>query len=383
MRTLHFHLLRQVLSTLLMTVAVFTFVLLVGNALREILALVVARRIEVGDMVKAIGTLIPYVMAYVLPFGMLTAVILTFGRFSADQELVAARAGGVSLLSLAGPVVGLSLALSLLCGLFNLWVAPECRKIYKDMFFELGLKNPAALITEERFIDEIPGVVFYTRKKDGNRLEDVRLYTLEDGEILTRTAAKRGEILWDADGRHIAFRLEEATTEIRIRRDPAEESKFVGPRPTEPPPEWQPAYGRQIVTDSIDLTPLIGGRRSPRLSEMSFPELRREIARRESQGIPATPARVQAHKQLAFSFACFSFTLVGMPLAIQAHRRETSSGVAISLGLLMVYYGFLIVGEALQNREDLRPHLLMWAPNFLFQAVGMGLLWRANRGGAR
>ena len=110
-----------------------------------------------------------------MPMGMLTATLLVFGRFSADHELTAARAGGISLLSLSAPVLAIGVLMSALSGWMNLQVAPQCRVAYKTMLFEYGLENTAALLTEKGFTD----------------FPDHRVYV---GSIERRHASRRGDL---------------------------------------------------------------------------------------------------------------------------------------------------------------------------------------------
>ncbi|MEO1863141.1 MAG: LptF/LptG family permease [Verrucomicrobiia bacterium] len=362
MRTLHLYLTRETLATLLMTVLVFTFVLLLGNLFKEIAALIASGQVAPGFLLKAIGLLIPYVLVFSLPMGMLTATLLVFGRFSADHELTAARAGGISLLSLSAPVLAIGVLMSALSGWMNLQVAPQCRVAYKTMLFEYGLENTAALLTEKGFTD-FPDHRVYVGSISGDTLRDVVIYQHDEaGNLKLRMHAEEASLGVDAKTEQVMLTLRSVDG---FEFSDGKERTFVYAK-----------YGPMALGKKTEASK----QRPPKLKELGYGQLRARIAELKQQGKDPTPAQIQLHQKVALSFACIGFTLIGIPLAIRTHRRETNIGIAMALVLVTAYYGLIVLGQALEGHPGLLPHLWMWVPNFLFQGIGCVLLWKMNRG---
>jgi lipopolysaccharide export system permease protein len=386
MKTLHVYLTRQVVATLVMTVAVFTFVLLLGNGLKEILELLIRRQATLSGVAEAFLLLIPFVLVFALPMGMLTAALLVFGRFSADQELTAARSSGISLVTLITPVLGLSL---LLCGLsawINMEIAPRCRVAYKGLIEQMTVKAVNAGLPEGRAITEFKPYMIYIRKSDGTNMQDIWINSYNAENVVTNYAhAQSGRIeiingtptlrLFDV---HSLIRQPD---EMWSTADSGEIFKQfkVGPKTaTEEKTALTDMTFQQLQTELRNVEDSFG---LPPTGEMTSANLRKEMDELQQHRLDMImPLRVQINRQVAASFACFGFTLVGIPLGIRAHRRETNAGIAMALALVFVYYGFIIVGQALQTHAEFAPYIIVWLPNFLFQTVGAVMLWRANRG---
>jgi len=382
-KTLHKYLTLQVLASLALTVSVFTCVLLLGNVLKEILNLLLSGEVRIWIVFEAIGLLIPFVLVFALPIGFITATLLVFGRFSADQELTAARASGVSLLSLAAPV----LVLSLLCCGLSAWIntdlGPRSRVAYKNLLNNARGDLANVRLPEGRLVYDFPGYIFSVGKNRRGNLEDVSVYVLAKttNDATSYIRAPRGKL-----------EVQMAQNQLIVHLFDANSITLNGPQAIA-------SSAPEMVLEPISLA-AGNSAAKPRISDMTFPQLKQELHEREQlyNLLPATnsaaewraqtknidklvqQARSQMHQQIAFSFSCFAFALIGIPLGIRVHRRETNIGIAMALLLVLVYYSFVILGSSLSGRPDFAPHLIFWIPNFIFQAAGAVLLWRANRG---
>jgi len=390
-KTLHRYLVRQVVASLTVTMMVFTFVLLVANALQQLLPLLVKGQASFLMLLQAFGLLIPFVFAFALPTAMLTSTVLTFERFSGDQELTAARASGISLVSLAAPVLILSLFLCGVSAAINMYIAPSCRVAYNGLRFDMKstlanfqLPEGYTELSGEKPTD--PSYTIYARRNRKQNLQDVMVTKIEDETNSTMVIAPTGHIFVDATNQQLILILTNTTTHFS-----QSESVLFGEE-------------MKLVITNLDSAT----RGNVAITDMTFSQLREQLGKlnigaaiplktvtnaasvadpaKRKKALQKTltdltePIRIQLHKQIAFSFACFGFTLIGIPLGIRVQRRETKIGIFIALGLMAVYYAILVVGQSLASHAQYAPHLLMWVPNLIFQALGGVLLWRANRG---
>jgi lipopolysaccharide export system permease protein len=90
-------------------------------------------------------------------------------------------------------------------------------------------------------------------------------------------------------------------------------------------------------------------------------------------------SRTEINKRFSFPVACLAFALIGVPLGVTAHRRETSIGFAMGLMVAISYFLFVIIGDTLRSNPKVHPELLVWFPNVLFIVLGAYLFRRLAR----
>jgi len=105
-------------------------------------------------------------------------------------------------------------------------------------------------------------------------------------------------------------------------------------------------------------------------SEMNYEELRRYIRDLQQSGFDVVRLRVQLAKKFAFPVIALVMALLAVPFSLQAGRRGTVAGVALALGIAVVYWTVSGLFEAMGNISQLPPFLAAWSPDLIFALLG-------------
>jgi LPS export ABC transporter permease LptF len=358
---------RELLVNVLFAIFVLSLVLVVGNIFRKLLPLLVNHDVPVEYLIAFIAYVLPFSLIFTIPWGLLTAILLVFGRLSADNELIALRSNGVSIGRVCIPLAFVAIICTSICLWLNVQVAPAAQEKLRSTIFDLATRNPMALFGSDQVIDQFPGRKIYVGKKEGNKLDNIIVFEMNDDALPVRiTYARTGMLEADLENKRILMHLYDARYQQRDEKDPLDLRKIRdGINMTEGtlPISLEELYEKEKKRPS----------RSALSIEQLLDQLKSENKRERSA------SRTEINKRFSFPFSCIAFAVIGVPLGVTAHRRETSIGFAMGLIVAITYFLFVIIGDTLRATPSVHPELLVWFPNVLFGVLGIMLFRRLAR----
>src|SRR6266850_8362608 len=358
---------RELIVNVLFAIAVLSLVLVVGNIFRKLLPLLVNHDVPLEFLLTFIAYVLPFSLIFTIPWGLLTAILLVFGRLSADNELIALRANGVSVPRVCVSLWGVALACTVICLWLNVQVAPAAQEKLRSTIFDLATRNPMALFGSDQVIDQFPGRKIYVGKKEGNKLENIIVFEMDENALPIRvTYAHSGMLEADLPNRRILMHLYEARYQQRDENSPLDLHKI------------RDGINMEEGTLPISLEELYEReKKRPSRSALSIEQLLDQLKSENSRERSAS--RTEINKRFSFPFSCVAFALIGVPLGVTAHRRETSIGFAMGLIVAVSYFLFVILGDTLRGNPKVHPELLVWFPNLLFIVLGAVLFIRLSK----
>lgn len=374
---------KSVLFTCLGAVGLFAFIVIVPNVARDLLNYMLAGQLPAVLVAKLILLLVPIAIVYALPMGMLTGVLLTLGRLSADSEITAMRAAGISVFRSTRPVLFLAL-LGVAVGVyFNFESMPRARVAYESSLAAAVRANPLSFIQPKTFIRDFSGYVVYVSDKQGGVLRDLWLWELDAQGRVTRFAhAETGRIDFDEAENALILTPTHVQVETRDAKNPENVS---APQLIVSVGQWEPLR--------LPLDRFFGRAGGIRVKQewLTYSQLQAERARLAARPIPADPAAAEKaerermkleivyHDKFNTALAVLSLTLLGVPLGIKVSRRETSANFAIAVGLTLAYYLMTVAVKVLDRHPEYRPDLLLWLPNLILISFGVWLMTRIEK----
>lgn len=363
----------QVLTTGFFAVGVLSVVVVLANVFVKLLDQLMNHDAPFDLILSVIAYLLPFSLTFTIPWGFLTAVLLVFGKMSAENELIALRSSGVSIPRVSALVFVVGLFCVATCLWINLIVAPQAQVKMKDSLYNIAVSNPMALFGSDKVIDQFPGKKIYVERNEGAKLFNLLVYEMNDDNVPMKVVHARTGLL-ETDPANKQLLLHIYNVRYEERDDDAPDALE----------RMRHGITVQEMTLPISLQELYEKnkkRKGP--SAMTVHELMDRLdAQQESpekQASMRLNTLTEINKRYSFSLASLAFTLIGIPLAITAHRKETSVGFMISLMVATVYFCFIMLADAMRNKPAMHPELLVWMPNIIFIALGAWLFYRLSR----
>jgi len=376
MRRIGRYLFAEALGPCLAGLLVFTLLLLI-NLLFEIAELAIRRQVPLPILGQFLLLAMPRILVLTMPMAVLLGILVGVGRMSADGEITALRACGVSFHRMAPPLFLLGLAGTAASGYASLVLVPEAsyaqHRLNAEIFFAGDLHRN---IQPGVFYQDIPGLLLYAREVEpGVGMRDVLVYQRGDDGIGQLTVARRARLEPEPDTGQLRFHLEEGENH---RFDPARPDRYERSR-------FQTQMLLRAPDPSIqEFVRTLRGPLPRNIREMSTPALVAEIGRLageapEKRRFGRLPAQIELHRRFAVPLAAAILSLLGIPLGVVIRRGGRSSGFALSLGILLVYWLLFSAGENLARSGALRPWVAVWLPNCLFLAIALMLVaWQSR-----
>ncbi len=364
---------RDYLVTFLMTILVFTFVMCVGTVIKAID--LISRGVSILVFLQVFAANIPFILSFTIPMSSLTTVLLLFSRLSLDGEITAMKASGLTMWQIVSGPVMVSILLSLFCVYLNSYAAPNSHFENRRILRTVGVEEPVNLLEEGRFVKDFPGLMIYVGKKDGNTVEDIVVYETGDEGAVRSVRAKSGTITSDVTNRALLVELFDVRIDQPSKEDPMDLSKSRQVIAKRYPVRldfseiWDDANIQKKVPD-MTMTELVSSIRNVR---QAYPDLSEEELLHQKMKMV-----VSANERLALSLSCFAFTILGVPLGMKSRRKESSVGVLVSLGVVFLFYLFIIIADSLINKPQVHPDLIIWCPVVIAEAIGFFLIKKMN-----
>ncbi|MBD3292599.1 MAG: LptF/LptG family permease [Armatimonadia bacterium] len=359
MKRIDRYILGNVIPPFLFGIGAFMAVLVGVELLYDMLRLVYQEGFPAWAAVQIFFLELPGVITLTFPMAVMFGSLMAMGQLSGDGELVAMRAGGVSVLRVGLPIMIFGFLISCAGFIINETLVPWSKtrghELTREMYGTMAAENDMLLEVRN---DEGIQRILHAKEFDPETL------TIAEAIMLDFTRGPRAHV----------FRAESVRWQGQkwVMRN-VEHTWWDGER--------EIRATEQVMSIDVGRTPDAVGQARKRPEDMALSELLEvsAVAREEGRELRAQRLYQHYHIRLALPWATLGLAILGIGLGIQRQRSSRGIGMGISLIVLFIYYIILHTLTLVGERGVAHPALMAWTPNALLYLAGVGFLLRSSR----
>lgn len=364
-RTLDRFIIKELLGPFLFGVMAFTLIMVAGGLLFKLADLIIEKGVSLSVAGRLFLYELPSIVVLTLPMSCLLSSLLGFSRMSANSEIVALKAAGISFSRISRPVLASAFAVTILATGINETLVPMGKIAAENvMRFEVAREKPA-LLKQQVFLrsgdtsaDGLKRIVYINKLyATAGRMENVVVQEFKGSALARLTTAKTGEWkdgIWYLNDGDVFEVKNKNTVELTLH------------------------FKSQALP--LSLTPQQISRSTAKPDDMSCLELLKYVEVLEAQGQSVEPLWVAFHLRVAIPWACIILALIGSSLGVRSNRKGGASvGFGQSILIVFVYYVVMSMGRSLGQTGHIPPILAAWLSNILFFSGALFLARRADR----
>ncbi len=346
-----------VLISFVLLMLVFTFFELVGDIIRNHIALTTVGAYLVN--------LTPSMLYQIAPLAVLIAVLVTFGVLNRNSEIVAMKATGISLYRLVVPIVSIAAILSVCLFLFDQFYLPQANRRQESLRSTIKGRPPQTFLhPEQKWMfgqphPGEPGRIFYYQffDPDRNEFANLSIFEFDPSTFSLTRRIFAARVFWDSDTNSWHF-------QNGWERD-LNGANVLGYQ------EFKSTTYAEIHEE-----PSYFKKESLQSQEMNFGQLERYINDLRQSGFDTMRLRVALWHKLAYPLIAIVMSVLAIPFALSMGRRGSLTSIAVAIGVALTYWVIEGLFGAMGSVNYLPAALAAWAPDVLFGLTGGYLLLR-------
>ena len=345
--------------------AFFSFIFLMKQIL-DITDMIVNHKVGLGPVCLLLVYTIPYFLQYVIPMSVMMAVLLALLRMSGDNEIMALKAGGVSIYRLLSPVLAFSVLGTLITGFMTIYGVPLGADRFKTLLFDVATSNLNVSLKERTFNDNFKQIMLYVNKIDpkSGELHNVLIEDSRTAGVDNTVVARTGRLVGEPGKMVYHLRLFDG---VINQMDQQERSSHT--------------IRFETYDIRLDIKDVMASRdiEAKRPDEMVLSDLRTYLTRNKADNADYFSALLKYYKKFSIPVACLAMGLLAVPLGIQGRHSRKAMGIGLGLFFFLLYYIMLSVGTTAGESGHYPPALAMWLPNGVLGSVGIFMLARSAK----